>query len=89
MSSQIFFDELSKNKKVSEIFLNFLRWLVFGCKASNTALSTETDEVMKKACVDTAQQTPIADKCLKCSPVRLRKWSFNLNVHIREQMSNE
>lgn len=59
MSSQIFFDELSKNKKVSEIFLNFLRWLVFGCKASNTALSTETDDVIKKkACMDAAQQTP-------------------------------
>lgn len=26
---QIFFDEDSKNKKVSEIFLNFLRWTCF------------------------------------------------------------
>lgn len=76
MSSQIFFDELSKNKKVSEIFLNFLRWLVFGCKASNTALSTETDEVMKKACMDAAQQTPNSWQVSEVFPSETKEVKF-------------
>lgn len=55
MSSQIFFDELSKNKKVSEIFLTFLSWLVILDSHSTVYWDRRSDG---KACMDTAPQTP-------------------------------
>lgn len=51
MSSQIFFDELSKNKKVSEIFLTFLSWLVILDSHSTVYWDRRSDG---KACMDTA-----------------------------------